>query len=80
MLALSWIEITHKTRQFQWKNALFIFVKFTRKKKKNSEIAAGKKTKQKKSKAVKENELTVTVKKAFMRIHFILEIYMYRQK
>ena len=42
--------------------------------------AAGKKTKQKKSKAVKENELTVTVKKAFMRIHFILEIYMYRQK
>ena len=34
----------------------------------------------KESKAVKENELTVTVKKAFMRIHFILEIYMYRQK
>ena len=31
------------------------------------------------SKAIEENELTVSIKKAFMKIQFILEIYVYRQ-
>ena len=32
------------------------------------------------SKAIEANKLTVTIKIAFRRIQFILEIYVYRQK
>ena len=32
------------------------------------------------SKGIEENELTITIKKPFMRIQFILEIYENRQK